>query len=165
MSQLPQAGLEEPIHTPSPWKMSRTQPVPFCLHGLCSACIQHWDRQNVMCLLCRQLFQLLLCSVPAESHSKEYKVPSHDHCHSSRPRGEPQCPAGSCIGTENQQRAAASLEFCWLLPSINIQMLSKSWVFFFVFNTRDPSFLGNAFQHCVAASCPRLCILQMENEH
>lgn len=89
MSQLPQAGLEEPIHTPSPWKMSRTQPVPRCLHGLCSARIQHWDRQNAMCPLCRQLFQLLLCSVPPSSHSKEYLVPHTTTATAAGPGGSP----------------------------------------------------------------------------
>lgn len=118
--------------------------VPFCLHGLCSACIQHWARQSAMCSLCRQLFQLLVCSVPADGHSKEYTVPSHDPCHSTRPRGEPQCPAGSCTGRAHWQSAAASLAFCWLPPSINTQMPSKS-CFLFYFQHQRPTYSRQCF--------------------
>lgn len=68
--------------------------VPFCLHGSRSAGIQPWARQSAMCRLCRQPFHLLLCLVPADGHYKEYTVPSYNHCHSTRPRGEAERPAG-----------------------------------------------------------------------
>lgn len=111
--------------------------VPFCLHRLCFACIQHWARQSGMCPLCRHLCSCSSCSCAQCQHSATVKSTRSPHTTPSTAPGPEESPV-PCWKLHWQSTSAECYGQLGVLLALALSKHSDAFPeLFFLFSTPE----------------------------